>query len=135
MRYAIGCALALIFSAPCAAAMAPAKDVPKKGRSHAAPKAAQQDTLASIDYSKIVTRELQRELKEHATAPNSAVAAALEVPTAAPRARERRQAGVLTSHRTCQAIAEARQSLVMGMRVSVLVTPVVRCTITKKKYN
>src|SRR3546814_7193144 len=71
MRYAIGCALALIFSAPCAAAMAPAKDVPKKGRSHAAPKAAQQDTLASIDYSKIVTREIQRELKEQATAPRS----------------------------------------------------------------
>src|SRR3546814_18596861 len=84
MRYAIGCALALIFSAPCAAAMAPAKDVPKKGRSHAAPKAAQQDTLASIDYSKIVTREIQRELKEQATAPKSAVAAALE------RSEERR---------------------------------------------
>src|SRR3546814_2290810 len=74
--------------------------VPKKGRSHAAPEAAQQDTLASIDYSKIVTREIQRELKEQATAPKSAVAAALEVPTAAPRARERRQAVVLPSHRT-----------------------------------
>src|SRR3546814_4369144 len=76
---------------PDLAAMAPAKGGPNKGRSHAAPKAAQQDTLASIDYSKIVTREIQRELKEQATAPKSAVAAALEVPTAAPSARESRQ--------------------------------------------
>src|SRR3546814_14916032 len=87
--------------------MAPAKDVPKKGRSHAAPKAAQQDTLASIDCSKILTREIQCELKEQATAPKSAVAAALEVPTAAPRARERRQGVVLPSHRTFKAIDDA----------------------------
>src|SRR3546814_6181433 len=44
------------------------------------------------------------------TAPKSAVAAALEVPTAAPRARERRQAVVLPSHRTFKAIADAPTS-------------------------
>jgi hypothetical protein len=112
MRFVIGCALSLIFSANCAAAMAPAKDAPKKGRSQASAKAASQESLATIDYSKIVTREIQRELKEQASAPKSAIAKPLEITASAPRAApERRKAVVLPSHRSFKATDESAKAV------------------------
>lgn len=112
MRFVIGCALSLIFSANCAAAMAPAKDAPKKGRSQSSAKAPSQESLATIDYSKIVTREIQRELKEQSAAPKSAIAKPLDAQADLPRAaRERRQAIVLPSHRSFKAIDESQKAL------------------------
>lgn len=112
MRFVIGCALSLIFSANCAYAMAPAKEAPKKGRSQSAKAAPAQEALASIDYSKIVTREIQKELKEQAALPQSAFARPMEVSAAVPsQPRERRKAVVLPSHRSFKAIDDKPASV------------------------
>lgn len=109
MRFVIGCALSLIFSANCAHAMAPVKDAPnsgvKKVRSQAA---AEERSLANIDYSKIVGKAIQTELKEREAVVSADTSKVAEIQIASSnRSDERRRAIILPSHRSLKAAAAA----------------------------